>query len=265
MWLGCLGGGLEYQVHTVQALDQKLGCAMCASLVVHAAVVFAAVALGLLLVSPAYEYPVVMQEVFLASLGGDGTPGGAASAQAEPATAAVPSESAVVAASEPPKEITTRSRPEVRREKPQARPSSQTQAPAKVPSESQAAGSGDAGPQSQGSGTAAQGQGSGGGNGPGRYEGEFGSGNGPRFAKRVEPRYPVQARKFGKEGVVVLLLIIDESGRLKTAEIVEKAGAGFDEEALDAVKSSSYLPATVEGRAVPSRAMLRVRFQLAAS
>jgi protein TonB len=61
---------------------------------------------------------------------------------------------------------------------------------------------------------------------------------------------------------VVLRLFIDEHGRLLNVEIVEKAGYGFDEAAIEAVKASSFQPARVNGLPVACRAVLPVRFRL---
>lgn len=102
-----------------------------------------------------------------------------------------------------------------------------------------------------------------GGHGGGAFEGLFGSGNGPTFARRVPPKYPPQARRFGREGVVVLRLVIDAAGTLTKVEVVKKGGAGFDKAALAAIRASTYHPARLHGHAVASRAVLRVRFQLA--
>ena len=61
---------------------------------------------------------------------------------------------------------------------------------------------------------------------------------------------------------MVLRLCIDAAGNLTQAEIVDKAGSGFDEAALTSVMASSYRPAVRDGQAIPSRAVLRIRFQL---
>jgi len=124
-------------------------------------------------------------------------------------------------------------------------------------------GGGNGGGQGSGSGKGGQGDGSGaGGHGGGAFDGVFGAGNGPAFARRVAPVYPPQARRFGREGEVVLRLTIDATGKLLAAEVVKEGGAGFDAAALAAVQASSYRPAMQSGRAVPSRAVLRIRFQL---
>lgn len=93
-------------------------------------------------------------------------------------------------------------------------------------------------------------------------EGEFGSINGPSFLKMVKPEYPRLARRLGKEGKVILRLFIDENGKLLNAEPVEKAGHGFDEAAIEAVKSSSFQPARLHGKTVACRATLPVSFKL---
>ncbi|HDH00556.1 MAG TPA: energy transducer TonB [Nitrospirae bacterium] len=94
------------------------------------------------------------------------------------------------------------------------------------------------------------------------YVTEFGSADGPRFLKRVFPEYPWVARKRGKEGRVLLRLTIDESGRLVDVEIVERAGFGFEREAMEAVRKSVFLPARRHGIPVKSEVLLPVRFVL---
>lgn len=112
-----------------------------------------------------------------------------------------------------------------------------------------------------GSGTGSgAGSGAGGGGADGPIASTFGSGDGPRFADRVLPRYPMLARELGREGIVLLQLIIDEKGRLVDVQLVKKAGSGFDEEALRAVRSSTFRPAIRNGRAVSCKAQLPVRF-----
>ena len=106
------------------------------------------------------------------------------------------------------------------------------------------------------------GPGTGGGGDGGPITSTFGSGDGPRFANRVLPKYPMVARELGKEGIVLLRLVIDEKGRLVDVELVKKAGAGFDEEALRAVRSSTFHPAMRNGRPVSCKAQLPIHFVL---
>lgn len=93
-------------------------------------------------------------------------------------------------------------------------------------------------------------------------EGGFGSAHGPFFSSMARPVYPKLARKLGKEGRVVLRLFINEQGRLLNVEVIEKAGFGFDEAAIEAVKASTYKPAALNDVPVASRSLLPVRFVL---
>jgi len=93
-------------------------------------------------------------------------------------------------------------------------------------------------------------------------EGELGSINGPSFLRMVKPEYPLLARRHGKKGKVVLRLLIDERGRLANVEIVERAGHGFDEAAVKAVKLSTFLPAKKNGKPITSRVLLPIQFKL---
>jgi periplasmic protein TonB len=90
----------------------------------------------------------------------------------------------------------------------------------------------------------------------------FGSGDGPRFARMVLPDYPPRARRLRLTGTVDLLLSIDEKGNLTQVEVTNPAGHGFDEEAVRAVRRSSFHPAKKEGDPIPSTAVLTVRFEL---
>lgn len=93
----------------------------------------------------------------------------------------------------------------------------------------------------------------------------FGDADGPRFVQRVMPRYPELARRKGREGRVLLRLVIGPDGELRNVEVVEGGGHGFDEAALAAVRASLFAPAVRHGRAVECAALLPVRFALKGS
>ena len=105
--------------------------------------------------------------------------------------------------------------------------------------------------------------------GSGGYDGPvgaaFGDSDGPSFVRRVMPRYPELARRKGREGLVLLRLVIGPCGELRDAQVVEGGGHGFDEAALIAVRSSVYAPAMREGRGVECAALLPIRFALKGS
>lgn len=91
---------------------------------------------------------------------------------------------------------------------------------------------------------------------------EFGSATGPAFKHKEMPVYPPMARRLGKEGRVLLRLTIDENGKLLNVEVLEGAGFGFTEAAVEAVKKSTFLPAIKDGRSIMSRALLPIKFTL---
>ena len=84
----------------------------------------------------------------------------------------------------------------------------------------------------------------------------------PAFLHRELPVYPVLARRMGKEGRVVLKLLIDRNGKLQQVDVVESAPYGFTEAAMEAAWRSTYLPAQHNGVYVPTLAILPVRFKL---
>lgn len=94
------------------------------------------------------------------------------------------------------------------------------------------------------------------------YDTEFGASAAPSFLYREMPVYPLFARKLGKEGKVILRLTIDDKGNLRNVEVMEQAGYGFAEAAVEAVKKSTFLPAKKHGKPVASRALLPVIFSL---
>lgn len=90
----------------------------------------------------------------------------------------------------------------------------------------------------------------------------FGDRGAPSFAHQEIPVYPALARRLGKEGRVLLKLLIDAEGKLKHVEVLETAGYGFTEASLDAVKKSTYTPGFQNGEKVAMRVLLPVSFRL---
>ena len=103
------------------------------------------------------------------------------------------------------------------------------------------------------------------GSGGGPVGASFGDADGPSFVRRVMPSYPELARRRGREGLVLLRLVIGPGGELRDVQVVEGGGHGFDEAALAAVRASAYAPAMREGRGVECAALLPIRFALKGS
>jgi|GEM_PF-3589322 len=77
-------------------------------------------------------------------------------------------------------------------------------------------------------------------------------------------KYPKQARKLGVEGKVYIEFIVNESGTVVSAKVIQGIGAGCDNEALRAFKSYSkaWIPAKHDGKVVKQKMVLPVTFML---
>ena len=78
----------------------------------------------------------------------------------------------------------------------------------------------------------------------------------------VRASYPPIALRAGLESDVTLKIEVDIEGKVTKAEITKSGGAGFDEEALKAVKQSRFEPAQRDGQQVPAEFIYVYRFRL---
>jgi periplasmic protein TonB len=78
----------------------------------------------------------------------------------------------------------------------------------------------------------------------------------------VRAVYPPIALRMGMEGDVTLRIEVDTEGKVIKAEITKSGGAGFDEEALKAVRQSRFEPAQKDGKNVPAEFTYIYRFRL---
>jgi TonB family protein len=90
----------------------------------------------------------------------------------------------------------------------------------------------------------------------------FGSPMGPKFRHRKNPEYPIAARKQKKEGRVVLAITIDKNGNLKDVEILEASDPLFIKPSIDALKKSSFFPASRNGAPITVKAIFPIRFAI---
>lgn len=75
--------------------------------------------------------------------------------------------------------------------------------------------------------------------------------------------YPIEAKKEGKHGRVVVVFIVDENGDVQNPQIVtQPVGGGCDEEALRVVQATKFVPGKNEGKAVKVRMSIPIRFNL---
>jgi TonB family protein len=119
----------------------------------------------------------------------------------------------------------------------------------------------------------ANGRGIGIGKGPGLGPGEgggigggvFRAGGGvsaPTLLSKVEPEYSEEARKAKYQGVVLLYVEVDPSGKATNIRVLHSLGLGLDEKAMEAVKKWRFKPGIKDGRPVTVQAQIEVNFRL---
>ena len=144
--------------------------------------------------------------------------------------------------------------------KPRPRPAAVSRQPTPTPPappESAAPGGG-----AEGDGVAAAPGGSGGGDGSG---GDGSGGARVAYGTNPLPPYPLVARRLGKEGVVLLEVLVAPDGRAADVRMIRSSGfAPLDESAVTTVRERwRFVPARRDGVAVESRVTVPIRFRLA--
>ena len=85
----------------------------------------------------------------------------------------------------------------------------------------------------------------------------------PYFKNSVKPVYPASERARGVEALVKVEIDLNEYGGVDDVRIVKSGGRLFDEEAIKAVKTSSFEPAYSDGRPTGVKGVqLTYRFKL---
>ncbi len=83
----------------------------------------------------------------------------------------------------------------------------------------------------------------------------------PKLIEFRNPVYPVEARKQGIEGVVLLKALIEPNGKIKEIKILKSIPI-FDKSALDAVEHWRFTSLTSHGKPVYVWMIIPIRFQL---
>ena len=144
--------------------------------------------------------------------------------------------------------------------KPRPRPADVARRPAPTPPappESAAPGGG-----AEGDGVAAAPGGSGGGDGSG---GDGSGGARVAYGTNPLPPYPLVARRLGKEGVVLLEVLVAPDGRAADVRVLRSSGfAPLDDSAVTTVRERwRFIPQRRGGVPVESRVTVPIRFRLA--
>jgi len=84
----------------------------------------------------------------------------------------------------------------------------------------------------------------------------------PSLKTGAMPEYPDQARSTGIEGTVMVEALIDESGNVFAAEIVDSPAAVLEAPTLLAIRDWKFEPATKDGKSIMQVVRIPVNFSL---
>jgi protein TonB len=113
---------------------------------------------------------------------------------------------------------------------------------------------------SAGKGNSEAGTGAGTGRGIGNGEGQYRQ---ARTSDAPKPRYPESARRNGKEGRVLLRVLVNEEGRSASVEVNRSSGIeALDQAAVEAIKHWRFAPARVGETPVDSWVRIPIDFRL---
>jgi TonB family protein len=85
----------------------------------------------------------------------------------------------------------------------------------------------------------------------------------PKAESLVQPPYPENARKEGFEGTSIIEVTIGADGAVLGCSLATGSGNGsLDQAALDAARSSKFVPGTRDGKPVEMKVKVPFRFKL---
>lgn len=85
----------------------------------------------------------------------------------------------------------------------------------------------------------------------------------PAALQAILPVYPTEAASASVTGSVVLMLLLDESGKVLEVFVEEANPPGyFEKSATEAFRNARFTPAQRHGRAVKSRVLIKVNYDL---
>lgn len=82
----------------------------------------------------------------------------------------------------------------------------------------------------------------------------------PSPTMQIQPTYPPEMQRNKVTGDVVLMLVLDEKGRVKEARVERSSNPAFERPAVDAAKQWMFEPAVKDGKPVRARLRAPIRF-----
>jgi protein TonB len=84
----------------------------------------------------------------------------------------------------------------------------------------------------------------------------------PEAVSQIAPAYPAELRKARIEGLVTLVFILDESGRVEEPRVENSSRPEFEKPALDAIRKWRFRPGIKDGQAVRTYIRIPIRFRV---
>ena len=84
----------------------------------------------------------------------------------------------------------------------------------------------------------------------------------PVVTSRTEPEYPEAYRMLRITGIIILELVISETGTIDRIAVLKSLGPALDVAGIEAVKKWKFTPATRDGQPVPVLFNLTINFKL---
>jgi protein TonB len=84
----------------------------------------------------------------------------------------------------------------------------------------------------------------------------------PEAVSQVAPVYPAELRKAKVEGVVTLVFVLDETGRVEDPRVENSSRPEFEKPALEAIRKWRFSPGQKDGQKVRTYIRIPMRFRV---
>jgi len=84
----------------------------------------------------------------------------------------------------------------------------------------------------------------------------------PEAVSQVAPNYPTELRKAKVEGVVTLIFVLDETGRVEDPRVENSSRSEFEKPALEAIRKWRFSPGQKDGQPVRTYIRVPMRFRV---
>lgn len=84
----------------------------------------------------------------------------------------------------------------------------------------------------------------------------------PKVLHEIKATYPLEAKKAGVAGPVVLDILIDSTGKVRDVQLISGPGFGLNESAMEALKKFEFRPALKGDASVAVKIRYTYRFKL---